>query len=112
MALRWSTSSASKSANTTGWIVSTMTARSLKSTASNQQHVRRSEEHTSELQSRFDLVCRLLLEKKKDPSPPCPPEGPQRHMLLGTHRVAAAVPRLCQASLPGLRRAPSRPLCI
>src|SRR5437868_14749638 len=27
-------------------------------------HVRRSEEHTSELQSRFDLVCRLLLEKK------------------------------------------------
>src|SRR5699024_11472168 len=35
------------------------------------QHVRnlmstdRSEEHTSELQSRFDLVCRLLLEKKK-----------------------------------------------
>src|SRR5207249_12216683 len=28
-------------------------------------HDRRSEEHTSELQSRFDLVCRLLLEKKK-----------------------------------------------
>src|SRR2546428_7332182 len=27
--------------------------------------VRRSEEHTSELQSRSDLVCRLLLEKKK-----------------------------------------------
>src|SRR5699024_12352723 len=27
--------------------------------------MRRSEEHTSELQSRFDLVCRLLLEKKK-----------------------------------------------
>src|SRR2546421_2320081 len=26
---------------------------------------RRSEEHTSELQSRSDLVCRLLLEKKK-----------------------------------------------
>src|SRR5699024_12847612 len=26
--------------------------------------LRRSEEHTSELQSRFDLVCRLLLEKK------------------------------------------------
>src|SRR5437868_9230291 len=29
------------------------------------QRLRRSEEHTSELQSRFDLVCRLLLEKKK-----------------------------------------------
>src|SRR5207249_8441696 len=28
--------------------------------------LRRSEEHTSELQSRFDLVCRLLLEKKKN----------------------------------------------
>src|SRR2546422_6998827 len=27
--------------------------------------VRRSEEHTSELQSRLHLVCRLLLEKKK-----------------------------------------------
>src|SRR2546422_4348110 len=28
----------------------------------------RSEEHTSELQSRLHLVCRLLLEKKKKPS--------------------------------------------
>src|SRR5699024_12064604 len=28
----------------------------------------RSEEHTSELQSRFDLVCRLLLEKKHERS--------------------------------------------
>src|SRR5699024_11973958 len=27
----------------------------------------KSEEHTSELQSRFDIVCRLLLEKKKLP---------------------------------------------
>src|SRR5699024_12637062 len=38
--------------------------------ANRQEHGRisrglRSEEHTSELQSRFDLVCRLLLEKKK-----------------------------------------------
>src|SRR5438105_11894094 len=41
----------------------------------------RSEEHTSELQSRVDLVCRLLLEKKKCSAPlaistfaagPCP----------------------------------------
>src|SRR5207249_7172374 len=30
-----------------------------------QYRYHRSEEHTSELQSRFDLVCRLLLEKKK-----------------------------------------------
>src|SRR5437868_8878513 len=38
---------------------------------------KRSEEHTSELQSRFDLVCRLLLEKKKKnqtaPSTSMPP---------------------------------------
>src|SRR2546421_9579278 len=31
-----------------------------------QRRTRRSEEHTSELQSRSDLVCRLLLEKKKN----------------------------------------------
>src|SRR5699024_12184525 len=30
----------------------------------NEDDNERSEEHTSELQSRFDLVCRLLLEKK------------------------------------------------
>src|SRR5690349_22923513 len=37
-------------------------------------HAPRSEEHTSELQSRRDLVCRLLLEKKKD-----------RHILSTPH---------------------------
>src|SRR5205809_2297758 len=31
----------------------------------------RSEEHTSELQSRLHLVCRLLLEKKKRTGVPC-----------------------------------------
>src|SRR2546422_6811370 len=30
-----------------------------------EERLRRSEEHTSELQSRLHLVCRLLLEKKK-----------------------------------------------
>src|SRR2546429_4642402 len=30
--------------------------------------LQRSEEHTSELQSRLHLVCRLLLEKKKNPN--------------------------------------------
>src|SRR5256885_8343381 len=34
----------------------------------------RSEEHTSELQSPCNLVCRLLLEKKKKPCFPSPPE--------------------------------------
>src|SRR3712207_7370734 len=33
-----------------------------------ERHARRSEEHTSELQSRQYLVCRLLLEKKKTPA--------------------------------------------
>src|SRR5437016_8475795 len=32
----------------------------------------RSEEHTSELQSLTNLVCRLLLEKKKNPATPAP----------------------------------------
>src|SRR5699024_12096301 len=35
------------------------------SEVSHMDNVLRSEEHTSELQSRFDLVCRLLLEKKQ-----------------------------------------------
>src|SRR6202012_6203761 len=34
--------------------------------ATNRGECRRSEEHTSELQSHSDLVCRLLLEKKKN----------------------------------------------
>src|SRR5438094_3212024 len=41
----------------------------------------RSEEHTSELQSPYDLVCRLLLEKKKRTSqlhrPPPPSQRPR-----------------------------------
>src|SRR5207249_12286907 len=41
----------------------TWSSSSRSSTASSSDG--RSEEHTSELQSRFDLVCRLLLEKKK-----------------------------------------------
>src|SRR2546421_999047 len=55
---------------------------------------RRSEEHTSELQSRSDLVCRLLLEKKKNnptaahtPStdPPTPPTSPHSPRPLDTY---------------------------
>src|SRR2546430_7525531 len=34
----------------------------------------RSEEHTSELQSQSNLVCRLLLEKKKKPAAPPGPD--------------------------------------
>src|SRR5438094_4047580 len=39
----------------------------------------RSEEHTSELQSPYDLVCRLLLEKKKTPC-----KAVRRHKHLAT----------------------------
>src|SRR5256885_5769580 len=35
------------------------------------QRSERSEEHTSELQSPCNLVCRLLLEKKKKTTTPC-----------------------------------------
>src|SRR2546428_9652014 len=38
----------------------------------------RSEEHTSELQSRSDLVCRLLLEKKKQVTQPRQSHARQR----------------------------------
>src|SRR5438067_9919353 len=47
----------------------------------------RSEEHTSELQSRFDLVCRLLLEKKKNRGCYIPPRlhsgHDHRHLAHG-----------------------------
>src|SRR2546422_8553788 len=49
---------------------------------------RRSEEHTSELQSRLHLVCRLLLEKKKKKKRTT--QEPQ-HELQGRH--AALLPR-------------------
>src|SRR5699024_11886769 len=52
--------------------------------------VSRSEEHTSELQSRFDLVCRLLLEKKKDGHPTTPR---LRHVRPWYEQPARAPPR-------------------
>src|SRR5687768_17996217 len=42
----------------------------------------RSEEHTSELQSRLHLVCRLLLEKKKAPSPRSSSANPHSRFLI------------------------------
>src|SRR2546429_7175748 len=45
-----------------------LTQRLAKEDEINQQ-MQRSEEHTSELQSRLHLVCRLLLEKKKNIPP-------------------------------------------
>src|SRR2546422_7203212 len=42
----------------------------------------RSEEHTSELQSRLHLVCRLLLEKKKRKRRDDVLNGPKRHSMI------------------------------
>src|SRR5256886_6661792 len=58
----------------------------------------RSEEHTSELQSQSNLVCRLLLEKKKHPAPALPPSriAPRRWPILpplSTHHVAQQSPK-------------------
>src|SRR5687768_17926233 len=46
-----------------------MTANSVSPSVSPRTRRSRSEEHTSELQSRLHLVCRLLLEKKKNNRP-------------------------------------------
>src|SRR2546429_4956946 len=50
----------------------------------------RSEEHTSELQSRLHLVCRLLLEKKKKEEHSHSAVFPQGHILRG-HDGASVV---------------------
>src|SRR5215207_10657198 len=53
--------------------------------------VERSEEHTSELQSRVDLVCRLLLEKKKIPSRTLT-RSPGRSTSSGSRSTKPAAP--------------------
>src|SRR5687768_18317502 len=49
------------------------------------QHPARSEEHTSELQSRLHLVCRLLLEKKKKTTTNPIPTRNQSNTLTRRH---------------------------
>src|SRR5256886_12444125 len=53
-----------------------------------ERHEFRSEEHTSELQSQSNLVCRLLLEKKKE----LRRDGMHRTPILST-TVPSAIPR-------------------
>src|SRR5206468_6580618 len=55
---------ARRRADGVAWTGGHVTGRSRRERRS--RRVERSEEHTSELQSRSDLVCRLLLEKKKN----------------------------------------------
>src|SRR5438132_3971067 len=58
----------------------------------------RSEEHTSELQSHSDLVCRLLLEKKKKHRPT--PRAGSGHRHLGARRTQLADPVVSEQPLP------------
>src|SRR5438067_6245869 len=70
---------------------------------------RRSEEHTSELQSRFDLVCRLLLEKKKGGAGPLHACALADAMVMTTVIVPAAAGVL---SAVGLLISPRHPELI
>src|SRR5699024_7139872 len=84
----------------------------------------RSEEHTSELQSRFDLVCRLLLEKKNQNTDPQYDRSPHRasppsHVSPprpGPHRPPRSLPNTTlfrsSARTPEDRRRPiETPIC-
>src|SRR6266496_3608291 len=68
----------------------------------------RSEEHTSELQSRRDLVCRLLLEKKKQ-APPVPrsTSWPRRRCSAAANRSARSASARASCSTMGPWSAPS-----
>src|SRR5207249_10443830 len=64
----------------------------MSSKIQNERPCVRSEEHTSELQSRFDLVCRLLLEKKKTrPSTGGPGRSPTSRLRPTSHRSRRAL---------------------
>src|SRR5260221_6403159 len=56
---------------------------------------RRSEEHTSELQSHSDLVCRLLLEKKKQSQ-----SRPRHHWTTPTNATRAKPRRITSSERP------------
>src|SRR2546429_6864723 len=62
----------------------------------------RSEEHTSELQSRLHLVCRLLLEKKKTQSVDSNLKAPRQALL--THLI-----QCCPRALSAMLHTPPAP---
>src|SRR5258707_1397880 len=73
----------------------------------------RSEEHTSELQSRQYLVCRLLLEKKK--TLPCAAQlpSPFTEYFPGPDSPSTLVPpRLCECAAPDPRVSPHSISCL
>src|SRR3712207_7827700 len=71
-----------------------------RATAITETGAQRSEEHTSELQSRQYLVCRLLLEKKKNTHSPGPYSYFYRGLSLLAHDLASPLPCLQVSSLP------------
>src|SRR2546422_755614 len=76
----------------------------------------RSEEHTSELQSRLHLVCRLLLEKKKDADGGVPAAVGAAQLGRAGHQPAGecahAARRPCAGSLSSCRGVPTAPLLV
>src|SRR5712664_2134039 len=68
----------------------------------------RSEEHTSELQSRSDLVCRLLLEKKKARARRHPRHR-RRRLCRPKSRVPGDRGPICSDRFPGGLRPQGRP---
>src|SRR5260370_12457702 len=58
--------------------------------------LRRSEEHTSELQSHLNLVCRLLLEKKKYTPPPHPHPKSVLPLVLSKPHQYRSVRQVCR----------------
>src|SRR5471032_3259296 len=65
----------------------TVRARHALQIAAEQRKRQRSEEHTSELQSHHDLVCRLLLEKKKNHREPRTESNKNNHTTSPTTPV-------------------------
>src|SRR2546429_7146567 len=67
------------------------------------ERAHRSEEHTSELQSRLQLVCRLLLENKNDERTVRPAyRSPESRPLTRSRYIAGSLlrfPSVCQCSL-------------
>src|SRR2546430_6736753 len=68
-------------------------SRSSCSLLPNSSHALRSEEHTSELQSQSNLVCRLLLEKKKK-------THPRLDLYQTSATTSALIPSLPTSTLP------------
>src|SRR2546430_4108292 len=61
----------------------------------------RSEEHTSELQSQSNLVCRLLLEKKKHRARPRPTVPPATSRKALPSHVSTLTATAARTALPG-----------